>query len=287
MLINGEFIRDQAAKLAERAAREGKPVGPEVLAALPDLPANGQPSWQFGYGRYDSESKRLASFTALPHWTGSAWQGGPKLPDPNLGWVHLTASGGHPDEPERSAIRRWKSPADGVISVSGSLQHGSESGNGVRGRIVSSRSGLMGEWTVHNGSHETSVAEQPIRRGDTVDFLTDGLGDHGFDSFSWPVTITISRDGHPPEECTSQDGFRGPSETRESLLGQVIRAWRLALSRPPDSDELSLAAEFLARQLALLRANPGTVASGKTPERQAMTNLCQALLSCNEFLYSD
>ena len=54
-------------------------------------------AWQFGYGQYDQELGRIESFTPLPHWTGSAWQGGSELPDANLGWVTLSADGGHPD----------------------------------------------------------------------------------------------------------------------------------------------------------------------------------------------
>ena len=49
--------------------------------------------WRYGYGRYDEAAKKVADFKPLPHFTGMAWQGGPKLPDPKLGWVMLTAEG--------------------------------------------------------------------------------------------------------------------------------------------------------------------------------------------------
>src|SRR5204863_441893 len=55
-------------------------------------PVAGAPSvWQYGIGRFDEATKRVVGFKPLPHFTGMAWQGGPKLPDPTLGWVLLTA----------------------------------------------------------------------------------------------------------------------------------------------------------------------------------------------------
>jgi PAS domain-containing protein len=286
MLINGEFILDQAARLAVRAAQEGQPATSAVMATLPEFSPVTATNWKFGYGHYDAESQRTASFQHLPHWTGSAWQGGPELPDAKLGWVHLTASGGHPDIAERAAIRRWIAPADGTVSVDGTLRHGSENGDGVCGRIVSSRSGLNGEWTAHHGSQNTAVSKLDVQTGDTIDFITDSITSHSFDSFSWSVTVTHSGVGGHKRLFTSQDEFRGPTATPAELMGQVIRAWKLALSRPPSSDELALAAEFLAKQIELLKRAPASLPA-RTPERQAMTNLCQALLSCNEFLYCD
>jgi hypothetical protein len=45
--------------------------------------------------------------------------------------------------------------------------------------------------------------------------------------------------------------------------------------------------EFLNRQVELMRAEPVALPDNALPERQAMINLCQALLSSNEFLYVD
>jgi len=76
----------------------------------------------------------------LPHFTGSAWQGGEKLPDEKTGWVFLNATGGHPgNDPQHAAIRRWRAPFDGVISISGELHHPSAQGDGVRARIARDR----------------------------------------------------------------------------------------------------------------------------------------------------
>jgi hypothetical protein len=69
----------------------------------------------------------------------------------------------------------------------------------------------------------------------------------------------------------------------EAVRGQVSRAWDLALCRPPTEDELLLATRFVTQQISTLE----TTSNDKSPTQQAMTNLCQALISCNEFLYVD
>ncbi len=56
-------------------------------------------------------TQRVTGFTALPHFTGSAWQGGAAWPDAKLGWVQLTATGGHPgNDRSHAAVRRWTAP---------------------------------------------------------------------------------------------------------------------------------------------------------------------------------
>ena len=55
-------------------------------------------------------------------------------------------------------------------------------------------------------------------------------------------------------------------------------AWQLAYQRPPEAEELALARRFLERRLA--HAAGGSALA-------ALTDLCQQLLSSNEFLYVD
>jgi hypothetical protein len=64
---------------------------------------------------------------------------------------------------------------------------------------------------------------------------------------------------------------------------QIAYAWAVAYQRNITREELELGCAFVARQLAQLRAQnaPGD------HERTALTNLCQQLLSSNEFLYVD
>ena len=82
-------------------------------------------------------------------------------------------------------------------------------------------------------------------------------------------------------------------EAADDRARQVVRAWQLAFSRSPTAAEQTDALEFLSSQVDHLskvvekqgeNAKPATKLA---PELQALTDLCQALLSANEFLYVD
>jgi hypothetical protein len=235
--------------------------------------------WRFGYGWFDEASGHVGAFTPLPHWTGSAWQGGPTLPDSQLGWVLLHASGGHPGEAQHAAIRRWIAPRDGTVSISGQLRHGSDKGDGVRGRIVLGGAGKAGEWVAQNGEAKTPVAQTAVRQGETIDFVVDCRENTGYDGFAWSVEIAFQPTGDEPSVWKSDAGMRGPS-SEPPIARQVARAWRLAYGRGAMSEELSLAMSYLGDQVDALSA-----AGNAEPVRQAITNLCQVLLGSNEFLY--
>ncbi|MDB6020578.1 MAG: Protein of unknown function (DUF1553)/Protein of unknown function (DUF1549)/Planctomycete, partial [Pedosphaera sp.] len=166
----------------------------EAQAAVP--PSSGMTNWLFGYGGFDETSKRVKKFRKLPFFDGHAFQGGPVLPDPKLGWVVVNGSGGHPgNDQQHASIRRWIAPCDGTISITGTLAHPDAQGDGVRGRIVSSESGMLGQWLVHNSKEETNLERTPVKQGDTIDFVTDCYGNVGFDSFSWSPVIRFVADG--------------------------------------------------------------------------------------------
>lgn len=290
MLLNGQFLIDQAARLAQRVQQE--PPGDLPADLIADLPARWEatpPLWRYGYGVCDLESGRTASFTELPHWTGSSWQGAADLPHQATGWVLLNAEGGHTgNNPDFCAIRRWTAPADGTLSIRGRLSHGSENGDGVRGRIVSSSAGIVGQWSVHHGQVETTVEGFNVTRGETVDFVTDCVGDVNADSFAWPVELSLARPEAPAVAWKSAEGFGGPVGQAAGVeLASLVRAWQWAYLRPPDRDELQSACAFFDRQRAFLALNPQQAVSGGSPEQQALANLCHVLLSSNEFLYVD
>ena len=285
MLLNGEFILEQSAKLADRAASEAQPPTAEQIELVKHIRRREIQEWQYGHGAYDEKTDRTGSFTPFTSWVDSRWQGGPKLPDPKLGYVSLHATGGHPDILGRDVIRRWTASADGQITIVGNLSHGSQNGDGVRGRIVSSRSGKAGEWIAFNGASVTSVTDLAVQQGDTIDFVTDCRTAHTSDSFNWPVTITLKADGVNDYVVISKDAFHGPAESIESIPGQIVRAWQLALCRDPSTDELKLAVNFIADQIETLQRKPAAIPKERTASRQAMTSLCQTLLGSNEFLY--
>ncbi|WP_417377166.1 DUF1553 domain-containing protein [Gimesia maris] len=287
MLMNGSFILSQSAKLAERLSREAPELKPDLLASLPELPPAARPVWSYGYGKLDEATAPQLTFTALPHWTGSSWQGGPQLPDPALGWVTLNAGGGHPAS-QYVAIRRWTAPVSGTLSVSGKLQHGSEHGNGVRALVLSSRTGLAGQWAGKNQSVDTTVNSLAVQQGDTIDFITDcKQNDVGFDSFSWGVKLSLKNEQGGVQKWDSAAEFRGPEPEQKSLPAQAAYAFELALCRQPTPDELLLVTRFINNQMVYLQQHPEQLPKDVTPGRQVITNLCQALMSSNEFLYVD
>ena len=94
------------------------------------------------------------------------------------------------------------------------------------------------------------------------------------------------------------------TEVGEDRALQVTRAWQLAFTRAPTEQELTEALDFLSRQVEQLRMvsekgelenkdektrkdEKSKAMAKPAPELQALTNLCQGLLSANEFLYVD
>ncbi|MCA8991133.1 MAG: PSD1 domain-containing protein [Planctomycetaceae bacterium] len=289
MLMNGEFTLEQAKLLADRIVQEAQPLPAEVAALLPVLPEPLPELWSFGSGRFDETSGQTTNFVPLPHWTGSEWQGGPQRPDPNIGWVIVNANGGHPGNPNFGAVRRWTAPRKGTVAITGTLQHGSENGDGVRGRVISSRTGVAGEWQAFHSSATSNVAKLEVEAGDTIDFVTDCKANENSDTFSWPVKLTFQSDSADARTFDSVAEFHGPVSVDDyaKLPAEIQTAWRFILLRDPNPDELQTATEFAARQLTAMHENPAGVPSGLSTSRQVLVNVCQALLNSNEFLYVD
>jgi hypothetical protein len=173
--------------------------------AVDDIP------WRYGWGSYDASAERV-EFHRLPHFTGTAWQGGEALPDPKMGWVTLNATGGHPgNDPDHATVRRWLAPRAGMLSMTGTLKHASDQGDGVRGMIVSDRQGLRGQWDVFYGEAQTVVAAFAVAAGEVIDMLTTCRGGPSFDGFTWTVELRLADDEDGGRQAwSSSTGFRGP-----------------------------------------------------------------------------
>jgi hypothetical protein len=292
MLMNGDFILEQAKMLAtdlvsktpETADSAESPID---FSGLPEIKTKQEPAWQMGYGAIDDGAGPIAKFTRLPHFESATWQGSAARPDPQIGWVLLTAAGGHTgNNPDYAAIRRWTAPLSGTIEIKGSLHHPSENGDGVRGRIVSSRTGIAGAWIVLHTQVDTAVAAIEVIAGDTIDFVTDCRENVTSDSFAWAVEILLTQpDGHVAT-WKSDQGFTGPQSSAVELSPQhLIQAWQKAYCRPPSRQELEIAIDFINQQCHEMAVRPRTLPEGVSPPQQALINLCQALLTSNEFLY--
>jgi len=136
----------------------------------------------------------------------------------------LNAAGGHPGNPRFAAVRRWTAPRDGTVNVTGTLKHENEAGDGVRGRIVSSRGGALGEWTVHNGKERISLEQVEVKRGDTIDFMVDCRENENSDGFSWAPTVKLTAPGAGSgsdaaleQQWDAKDDFSGPKDLLKPL----------------------------------------------------------------------
>jgi hypothetical protein len=293
MLMNSDFVLSRAKAFAERLRTT-------VSASGSDTPAGTlasrypRPSalWSYGYGRYDEQAKRIADFAKLPHFTGSSWQGGPTLPDPALGYSIVHGTGGHAgNDQAHLSIRRWTAPRAGTLTIAGKLAYaGGGCGDGVRGRVVSCRAGLLGEWTVHKTEAGTTLpaeaaidfAQIAVDAGETIDFAIDCRENVGCDSYTWSLDLKLhAGDGRVLAHSNALADFGNPPATAWPHL--VAQAWEDAFQRPATTEELTLAGDFLNQQWIDLRA-AGTQGD---LELIALTHLCQQLLSANEFLYVD
>lgn len=149
--------------------------------------------WQYGYGAVDDMEQQVTGFTPLPHFTGESWQGGAKWPDGKLGWVQLTAKGGHPgNDRSHAAIRRWTAPRAMTIHIHSKLTHEAVPGDGIRAFIVGSRGGQLAAAKVHQQSADLDLSSLDVDAGETLDFVVDIDEVLNSDQYEWTVTIAES-----------------------------------------------------------------------------------------------
>jgi hypothetical protein len=185
-------------------------------------------AWHYGYGTLDVDAKRVREFHQFPRFIDQRW-GGANLPDSTLGWVHLTARGGHPgNDQEHCAVRRWVSPVTAEIEIRGTLEHPSAAGDGIRGWIVSSRQGVLKQWVVKHENRQTSLESVNVEPGETLDFVVDCRQSDDSDGFAWaPVIKTKHRAGSPStivQLWSSANDFSGPPPPRLTAWEQLAQA---------------------------------------------------------------
>ena len=233
---------DPAVKLRQlyRAAYQREPTLAQQEAALaflaaevesPSLaPREETKAWSYGYGELDETAGKLKSFTPLPFFNGSAWQGGTSWPDAALGWVQITARGGHPgNDLQHASIRRWTAPRAGTYSITSQAIHEVAAGDGIRCWIVASRVGILAKAAIHNRTEELNVASVALEAGDTLDFIVDIHAGLNSDQHFWSTTVhetTPALDAHSlPQLWSSEPDFSGPAPiflTPWEQLAQVL-----------------------------------------------------------------
>jgi hypothetical protein len=196
-------------------------LGMQFLSAAGALkqsgPQNPPSPWRYGYGKWDGTKKRLATFTLLRLFQDNQWQAGPEYPDPKVGYVALTADGGHPGENQDTvAVRRWIAPADGAVRIEGVLKHALPEGekpgdaDGVRGYVCAAGK-LMAEADVFDKEAPTNVPKFAVNAGERIDFIVDPKANNNNDTFTWHVDITFTPAGKQGTEVgyNSTEDFRG------------------------------------------------------------------------------
>ena len=115
------------------------------------------------------------------------------FPDPVLGHLSLSAGGGHPGHTAAQAVvRRWIAPESGSVRIAGMLGHPSEQGDGVRGLIVSSRTGQLGAWPVAHGKADTALPLRVVEAGEIIDFVVEPGANDSSDSFTWSAEVAFT-----------------------------------------------------------------------------------------------
>jgi hypothetical protein len=168
---------------------------------------------------------RIHSFTPLPYFSGTAWQGSTSFPDAKLGWVQLSATGGHPgNDLQHVAVRRWTSPIRGTLQLKSWMHHQEAAGDGVRCTILSSRHGTLASEIVHNKKWDWEKDRLQVEPGDTLDFVTDIYQVLNTDQFLWQVEIEATSDS-TRSTWNSANDFLGPLSsqlTRWEEAAQIL-----------------------------------------------------------------
>ncbi len=245
-MMNHPFVMDQARHLGahpEVAAAEGieakvtalyrrifarDPTSDEIDLARPfaeeqPVTAAATSPWSYGQARLDPQTELVREFTPLPYYTGETWHAGPQLPELKCGWAALSAGGGTPgSEPGWAVARRWSAPRSGTLAIKGQIGHTSETGDGIRARIVHNRLGELARWNLHKLSSESALTGVKVQQGDTLDFVVDGRQDKTGDEFTWNVELRMEADeaagaagaaegASDAHQWKSQRDFSGPA----------------------------------------------------------------------------
>jgi len=209
---------DELSDAIEFVSTSTPPMEASIHAAAKD--------WSYGYGSVTDDGKTIG-FTPLPHFTGDAWQGGPQFPDSALGWVQLTATGGHPGNDRKHAvIRRWTAPKDTTIRIESILQHEPPQGDGIRAFIIHSgtHSDATAQCTAHMSMTHLDVASLSLMAGETIDFIVD-IGDGlAYDQFLWRIKIVpLTEDSVQATAWDSVDDFFGNAPDRLDVWEQLAQ----------------------------------------------------------------
>ncbi|MDF1751402.1 MAG: PSD1 and planctomycete cytochrome C domain-containing protein [Verrucomicrobiales bacterium] len=174
--------------------------------------------WKYGYGSSETDTPPEERFTEFPYYSKKreAYQFSVAYPHPKMRHLDLSANSGHPGyDSSMASIRRWIAPYSGKFKIRAELLHSRDAGDGIRGRLFSSRQGLLRNTHVFNETKNINFADLELEKGEILDFTVDCRTNPNSDAFR--LTIEISRVGEAeydePGMMTawdSQTDFSGP-----------------------------------------------------------------------------
>ncbi len=192
-------------------------------------------AWSYGYGEISvNETIQVKSFTALPFFSGNSWQGSGNFPDATLGWVRLTSDGGHPgNDLNHAAIRRWTSPIDGHVRIKSLVEHQEAEGDGIRCTIISNRHGMLASQRAHKSKWDWEKDMLEVKKGDTLDFVTDIFSVLNTDQYLWKAVIepAVDQSAQPVNSKTKWDSaidFTGPALSQLNPWEQLAQVLMLS-----------------------------------------------------------
>ena len=253
-LLNSPFVVEQARRLAGRpdvigqadpAARirtlyqavfqrtptaEELEAGLAFIAAAPNDSTENLPGWHYGWGRWDEKSQRVVDFRKYEHFIDNTWRGGPKLPDPQLSYLLLSSTGGHPGaDQDHVTVRRWIAPETGRLAVTGVLKHAAAEGDGVRAQVVSSARGVVASGIAQHGQAEIRVDGIDVQAGDLIDLVVDCRSNQNHDGYFWSTEINLTVPASAAGDArtlswNATSDFRGPGAPQLTIWEEYAQA---------------------------------------------------------------
>ncbi|MCY2949803.1 MAG: DUF1549 and DUF1553 domain-containing protein [Planctomycetota bacterium] len=239
-LLNSPFVIEQAVELAKRAESDNEPVNAlfrmawgraatereraeGVVFLKGSTQANSGTPSLWSCGQATLRDGAVTEFVPLSHFTGSAWQATALLPAPKTGKMHLTASGGHPaSDASMVVVRRFTSPADMTVSVSGVLEHPDYRGDGVSASVVGPDGRVIVSWSAKQRAIATIAGPIRLLKGQSLDCVVAPGKDPGYDTFLWSPVLIDQATGKPYDSAREFDGAPVPAITPMAQLAQAL-----------------------------------------------------------------
>jgi hypothetical protein len=242
-MLNHPFARTQADALASKvttlandeakvaalyaAVLSRRPTSSETLLAVQYIRDAGQApapaTWTYGVGGWDPATKQL-KFTEMKFKIKEGFGPGDKMPNKEFGHAFLSAAGGHPgDRQDTAVVRRWTAGGGGKFRIESKLEVPSKSSDGVRGRIASSRAGLLLEAVAKGaGAATLNLEEIELAPGESINFVADNLIGSNSDGFKWSAVIKDAKSGEVIASGTADFGKKTDPQSAWSTFAQVL-----------------------------------------------------------------